>query len=225
MTEWAAAAHRGRPGSTGTGTVGCGLAGPLGGPAPGNLGMPSASAWCVPVGVLRLRARAPLSKRPGSPSLGFQSFHGPDFELQQDIRTINIRLIYIYRYAACGQFRVCPHAQTQLALFPGKRPTLGPARQRNPQHFHCACTGSAVLRTSHPHLCAQPAGKQPSCRTGRQQPISTPVLVVTQPADSGPGADEIVHEAGRGCSPPPWLWAPAMVASAPAVSGCCAAAR
>jgi hypothetical protein len=67
MTDWAAAAHRGVPGSGGTGTVGCGLAGPLDGPVPGNVGMSSASAWCVPVGVCRLRA--PLSKRPGSPSL------------------------------------------------------------------------------------------------------------------------------------------------------------
>ena len=69
MTDWAVAAHRGVSGSSGTGTVGCGLAGPLDGPVPGNAGMPSASAWCVPVGVCRLRACAPLSKRPGSPSL------------------------------------------------------------------------------------------------------------------------------------------------------------
>jgi hypothetical protein len=34
------------------------------------------------------------------------------------------------------------------------------AMQRNPQHFHCLCTGSASLRTSHPHVCAQTAGKQ-----------------------------------------------------------------
>ena len=69
MTDWAVAAHQGVPGSSGTGTVGCGLAGPLDGPVPGNAGMPLASAWCVPVGVCRLRACAPLSKRPGSPSL------------------------------------------------------------------------------------------------------------------------------------------------------------
>ena len=45
---------------------------------------------------------------------------------------------------------------------PGKRPLLVPARLRNPQHFHRLCTGLAPLRTSHPHVCAQAAGKQ-SC--------------------------------------------------------------
>ena len=34
MTDWAVAAHRGVPGSSGTGTVSCGLAGPLDGPVP-----------------------------------------------------------------------------------------------------------------------------------------------------------------------------------------------
>jgi len=70
MTDWAVTAHRGVPGFSGTDTVGS-RAGRTArwGPVPGNLGMPSASAWCVPVGVRRLCARAPLSKRPGSPSL------------------------------------------------------------------------------------------------------------------------------------------------------------
>jgi hypothetical protein len=54
---------------------------------------------------------------------------------------------------------------------PGKRPLLVPARLRNPQHFHRLCTGLAPLRTSHPHVCAQTAGKQ-SCVGGRQQRIS-----------------------------------------------------
>jgi hypothetical protein len=34
MTDWAVAVHRGVPGSSGTGTVSCGLAGPLDGPYP-----------------------------------------------------------------------------------------------------------------------------------------------------------------------------------------------
>ena len=45
---------------------------------------------------------------------------------------------------------------------PGKRPLLVPAGLRNPQHFHRLCTGLAPLRTSHPHVCAQAAGKR-SC--------------------------------------------------------------
>ena len=36
---------------------------------------------------------------------------------------------------------------------------IGVAMQRNPQHFHREPTGLVPLRTSHPHVCAQPAGK------------------------------------------------------------------
>jgi hypothetical protein len=232
MTDRAAAAHRGMPRPSGTGAVGCGLARPLDGPVPGNLGIPSASAWCPGRRAPPSRSLSPL-RAPGLTVSGFQSFHGPDIELQQDIHTINIRLIYKYRDAACGQFRVSPHAQARLALFPGKRPAPGVVRQRNPQHFHRACTGSVPLHTSHPHLCTQPAGKQPlarpagkrpPCRAGSQQPVSAPVLAAMQPVGSGHGADEVVQEPGRGHSPPPWVWAPMMAVSAPAASGCSAAA-
>ena len=195
-------------GSGGTGTVGCGLAGPLDGPVPGNAGMPSASAWCVPVGVRRLRACAPLSKRPGSPSL--VSVFPPS---RCRITTGYTCDKYSAHFSSIATQHVdnspvSAHAQARLALFPVKRPTPGAARQRNPQHFHRVYTGSVLFRTSHPHLCAQPAGKQSSCRGGRQQPISPPMLAVTPPAgrarDSGPGADEIVQNPGRGCSPPRW---------------------
>jgi hypothetical protein len=40
-----------------------------------------------------LRLLSPL-KAPGPTVFGFQFFHGPDVELQQDIHAINIRLIY-----------------------------------------------------------------------------------------------------------------------------------
>jgi hypothetical protein len=61
---------------------------------------------------------------------------------------------------------------------PGKRPLLVPARLRNPQHFHRLCTGLAPLRTSHPHVCAQVAGKQSCCRlAGSSGSAPAPVLV------------------------------------------------
>jgi hypothetical protein len=41
------------------------------------------------------------------------------------------------------------------------------ARQQNPQHFHCVCTGSAPLRTSDPHVCAQTAGRPVPGMRGR----------------------------------------------------------
>ena len=92
----------------------------------------------------------------------------------------------------------------RLALSQVKAPVMLAGRQRNPQHFHRVCTGSALLRTSDPHVCAQTAGK-----VHRQQG-SSPVAclpawqavahrragacVPGQPAGwrgSGPGLDEI----------------------------------
>src|SRR6185437_973395 len=58
-------------------------------------------------------------------------------------------------------FSVCTGIARAL---PGKCPLLVPASLRNPQHFHRLCTGLAPLRTSHPHVCAQTAGKQSCCR-------------------------------------------------------------
>jgi hypothetical protein len=69
--------------------------------------------------------------------------------------------------AACGQFQFPVHAQRAAGALPGKGPIRDAARQRNPQHFHRARTGSVPLRTSHPHICAQPAGTRSSCRAGQ----------------------------------------------------------
>jgi hypothetical protein len=69
--------------------------------------------------------------------------------------------------AACGQFQFPVHAQRAAGALPGKGPIRDAAIQRNPQHFHRARTGSVSLRTSHPHACAQPAGKRTSCRAGQ----------------------------------------------------------
>ena len=66
---------------------------------------------------------------------------------------------------------------------PGKRPLLVPARLRNPQHFHRLCTGLAPLRTSHPHVCAQTAGKQ-SCRRLAASSGSARAPVLAGPASA-----------------------------------------
>jgi hypothetical protein len=81
--------------------------------------------------------------------------------------------------------------------------------QRNPQHFHRACTGSVLLRTSHPHVCAQSAGKQSAWRAGRQQPISARCLRDrASRSDAGLPAwrDEIMQERGPRM---PWVGAAA----------------
>jgi len=80
---------------------------------------------------------------------------------------------------------------------------MGAARRRNPQHFHRIRTGSVPLRTSHPHLCAQPAGKQFSWQAaGQRGPCGTRPAGRTR--GSGPGSDEIVQEPG------PWMLAAAL---------------
>jgi len=60
---------------------------------------------------------------------------------------------------------------------PGKYALPVPASLRNPQHFHRLCTGLVPLRTSHPHVCAQTAGKR-SCRrlAGSSGSARAPVL-------------------------------------------------
>jgi hypothetical protein len=79
---------------------------------------------------------------------------------------------------------------------PGKRPLLVPARLRNPQHFHRLCTGLAPLRTSHPHVCAQVAGKQSCCRLAGSSGSGTAPVIVCRPARR-------VREAGTRWSHPP----------------------
>lgn len=69
------------------------------------------------------------------------------------------------------------------------------AGQRNPQHFHYVCTGSAPLCTSDPHVCAQTAGKQSCCLAGWQAVADrrAGACVPGQPADARiwPRVDEI----------------------------------
>jgi hypothetical protein len=68
MMDWAAAAHRDVPCSSGTGTVGCGLAGPLDGPVPGNVGIAVSERLVCPG--RRAPSRPPL-KAPGLTVSGF----------------------------------------------------------------------------------------------------------------------------------------------------------
>ena len=85
---------------------------------------------------------------------------------------------------------------------------MGAARRRNPQHFHRIRTGSVPLRTSHPHLCAQPAGKQFSCHAGRP-PVSAVLAGHGQQAGhEAPGLVRMrsCRNPGHGCSLPPWAW-------------------
>ena len=119
----------------------------------------------------------PPSKAPGLTLSGLKYYHDPHAISQPDKPLINIRLIR--HFLQCGMwiitdFSVCTGMTRAL---PGKRPLLVPARLRNPQHFHRLCTGLAPLRTSHPHVCAQAAGKQ-SCRrlAGSSGSAPAPVL-------------------------------------------------
>ena len=109
-----------------------------------------------------------------------------------------------FRGVACGQFLIPLHAQGAGRVPPVKSPYMSGAGQRDPQHFHRACTGPVPLCTRDPHAYARNAGQQPGCRAGSQQQITAPWLCVTCPARQtrGPGAEEIAQEAGHRWSSP-----------------------
>ena len=175
MTDRTAAARPGGPGSSSTGTAGCGMAWPLDGPVPEDVGLPSAIAWCP--GRRAPPSRLPsLSKRPGSPSL-VSVFPRSRYRITtgytRDKHSAHLSSIAARRVDNFDFLRMHRHGW----CFPQvKGSVMGAARPRNPQLFHRTRTGSTPLRTSHPHLCAQPAGKQSSCCTGGQ-PINAPVPV------------------------------------------------
>jgi hypothetical protein len=108
----------------------------------------------------------PPFRAPGLTLSGLKYYHDPHAISQPDKPPINIRLIRHFLRRGMwiiSDFSVCTGMTRAL---PGKRPLLVPARLRNPQHFHRLCTGLAPLRTSHPHVCAQAAGKK-SCVSWR----------------------------------------------------------
>ena len=122
---------------------------------------------------------------------GLKYYHDLHAISQPDKPLINIRLIHHflqYSMWIITDFSVCTGMTRAL---PGKRPLLVPARLRNPQHFHRLCTGLAPLRTSHPHVCAQAAGKQ-SCRRLAGSSGSSPAPVLVGPA-SAPRASSPRH--------------------------------
>ena len=90
---------------------------------------------------------------------------------------------------------LCMH-RMRLVFSQVKGPILFTARQHYPQHFHCVRTGSALLRTSHPHVSAQTAGEgvlwagwqeaAGSARVGTCMPGAS-----TPDARTWPGPDEI----------------------------------
>ena len=116
-----------------------------------------AGLWCwpqqapgLPRGACRHCACAPLSKRPGSPSLGFSLYT----VLAQDYNKINMRSMFglfpANRGAACGQFHPSLRAQGVHCAVPGRHPARGAVSRRNPQRFHRTRTGIRPLRTRHP---------------------------------------------------------------------------
>jgi hypothetical protein len=109
---------------------------------------------------------------------GPKNYHDLHAISQLDKPLINIRLIHHFLRRGMWiitDFSVCTGMTRAL---PGKCPLLVPASLRNPQHFHGLCTGLAPLRTSHPHVCAQTAGRQ-SCRrlAGSSGSARAPALV------------------------------------------------
>lgn len=135
-----------------------------------------ACARCVPEAFAAVTFGPPF-KSAGLILSGLKYYHDLHAISQQDKPLINIRLIHHflqYSMWIITDFSLCTGMTRAL---PGERPLLVPARLRNPQHFHRLCTGLAPLRTSHPHVCAQAAGKQ-SCRRLAGSSGSSPAPVL-----------------------------------------------
>ena len=141
-----------------------------------------ACARCVPEAFAAVTFGPPF-KSAGLILSGLKYYHDLHAISQQDKPLINIRLIHHflqYGMWIITDFSVCTGMTRAL---PGKCPLLVPASLRNPQHFHRLCTGLAPLRTSHPHVCAQAAGKQ-SCRRLAGSSGSAPAPVLAMPASA-----------------------------------------
>jgi hypothetical protein len=207
MTDWAAAAHRDVPGSGGTGTVGCGLAGPLDGPVPGNVGIAVSERLVCPG---RRAALALPSQSARAHRLCFQSFHGPDVELQQDIHAINIRLIYhILRrgmWTIPGFSRMhrrgwrFPQVKGPPWVQPGSRiPSISTAHAQD----QC-CYAQVIHIFVHSQQVSSPLAGLAAAAGQRASACGGTATGRTR--GSEPGADEIVQEPSRGRSPLPWVW-------------------
>jgi hypothetical protein len=162
-------------------TPDCGIVGRCDEPVPD---MP-ACARCVPEAFAAVTFGPPF-KSAGLILSGLKYYHDLHAISQQDKPLINIRLIHHflqYSMWIITDFSVCTGMTRAL---PGKRPLLVPVRLRNPQHFHRLCTGLARLRTSHPHVCAQAAGKQ-ACRRPADSSGSAPAPAPARRASTTAG--------------------------------------
>jgi len=101
---------------------------------------------------------------------------------------INTRLMLglfmSFHSVACGQFPDSLDAQGAGRILPVGSPFTSAALRRDPQHFHCACTGFVPFCTSDPHAYAH-----------SRSAVLLPGLRDTPARRTlGPGADEIAQE-------------------------------
>ena len=158
--------------------------------------MPSASAWCVPVGVCRLRACAPLSKRPGSPSLVLV--------FPPSRRRITTGYTYDKHSAHLSSIATQHVDNSGFLRMHRAWPAL--SQVKAPSHVR---PGSGIPSISTAHAQAQCCFAQVIHMFVHSQQVSSPLgaladssrgACVTEPAGrtrgSRPGADEIMPEPG-----------------------------
>ena len=83
-----------------------------------------------------------------------------------------------YCGVACGQFRFLRHPQGVDGVFPRQGAVTGAARQQNPQHFPIRAQARGCFAQVIHIVVHSKAGKKFSCRAGRQQRASAPVLTL-----------------------------------------------
>ena len=107
---------------------------------------------------------------------------------------------------ACGQFQISLHTQGAGHILAVRRPFTRAALRRDPQHFHCACTGLVPFYTSDPHAYAQlvssPVGgltaSRRSARPGLRGTPAVPDATTRRGWDRG--VDETIREPKRGAA-------------------------
>ena len=205
MTDRAAAARPGGPGS--------GAAGAASTVMPGCHRQARGSAACrqrAP-GLSRctraaIAACPPLVNAPRAHCFWVSLIDGPGSESRLDIVAVNVRLIYALLRRGVWTIPFFLHARGVDRALPGEGPVTGAARQHNPQHFPNVRTGPVPFHTSDPHGCAQQAGKTFSCPAGRRSGSACRCLR-EGPARRMPDLAWMTSpkKAGTGCSPhTPW---------------------
>jgi hypothetical protein len=159
---------------------------------------------CPGVRVPLSRLALSLSKRPGSPSVGFINRR---FLLRITTGYIcGKRSAYLCAIAAwrVDSFAFLSVHRAWIVLSQVMAPVMGATRQRDPQHFPNVRTGPAPFYTGDPHGCAQQNLRHvrvPGWQAAAGQRGGACARRSARRTRYGLGLGDIAHDGSTGCSP------------------------